>query len=60
MKPARPFLIVLALMAPLAVYLGCYATTGPVPTCAQDPTQSWCFHPLTDSTRPDAGQGDAR
>lgn len=39
----------------LAVSWGCYATTGPTPTCADDPSQSWCWHPPM-GERGDAGR----
>ena len=38
-----------------AAISACYATTGPVPTCAQDPTQPGCYPPIHDQ-RADAGR----
>jgi hypothetical protein len=35
---------------------GCYATTTPVQTCAENPRQEGCLAPIHDSKRPDGGQ----
>lgn len=55
----KAILLVLALTAACGAWFACYAHT-PTPSCSQDPNQSECFPPLTDSHRLDAGQGDAR
>jgi hypothetical protein len=51
--------VFLALFLPLAfgiaVAAACYATTGPTPTCAADPSQPWCYHPPM-GERADAGR----
>jgi len=51
--------VFLALFIPvalgIAVAAACYATTGPTPTCAADPTQPWCPQPIHDE-RADAGR----
>jgi hypothetical protein len=39
----------------VGVSWGCYATTGPTPTCSADPTQPWCPQPIHDE-RADAGR----
>jgi hypothetical protein len=53
------FGIVIGLWLILAAALAnaCYATTGPVPSCSQDPTQPQCYPPVHDRTQPqDGGQ----
>lgn len=47
-------LVALPLIAGVAI-VACYATTGPVLTCAQDPTQSWCPQPIHDERQPTDG-----
>jgi hypothetical protein len=37
------------------ILAACYATTGPVPSCSQDPTQDWCSPPVHDRTQPQDG-----
>jgi len=38
------------------ILAACYATTGPVPSCSQDPTQDWCSPPVHDRTNNDGGR----
>ena len=51
-----PYWLVIAAALGIATMLslGCYATTGPVPSCASDPTQSWCL-PAPFAKSPDGG-----
>ncbi len=48
-------LLGLACILAASIGLGCYATTGPVPTCPQDPTQDGCLAPIHDQQAPDGG-----
>ena len=38
------------------ILAACYAHTGPVPSCAQDPTQDWCPGTVHDRTNNDGGR----
>ena len=38
------------------ILAACYATTGPVPSCSQDPTQDWCSPPVHDRAAVDGGR----
>ena len=56
-------MIRLALLYSLSIALGfgavswaCYAHTGPVPSCSQDPTQDGCLPPVHDRLEPDGGR----
>lgn len=55
MKSDLAAILLTLVLGPLIVMGACYATTGPVPTCAQDPSQSWCWHPAQ-AEHADAGR----
>jgi hypothetical protein len=56
-------LLALMLFAPVSVAfalatilsLNC-ATVPPAPSCSEDPTQAWCYPPLTDQRARDGGR----
>ena len=52
---ALGIVIGLAFVLAAALADACYATTGPVPSCSEDPTQDWCSPPVHDA-RADAGR----
>lgn len=50
------FGILVAAALSLGAAVGCYATTGPVPSCAANPYQPQCPPPIHDERKPDGGR----
>ena len=52
---ALGIVIGLAFILAAALADACYATTGPVPSCSEDPTQDWCAGTVHDRAAVDGG-----
>jgi hypothetical protein len=46
----------LGLILAAALANACDASTGPVPSCSEDPTQDWCSPPVHDRAAVDGGR----
>ena len=53
---ALGIVIGLAFILAAALADACYAHTGPVPSCSEDPTQDWCSPPVHDRAAVDGGR----